>query len=137
MKRFIFVAAIVLSVATVTFGRPSKVVRLGREFKLRAGQQVTLKEGNLRIKLDAVEDSRCPRGVTCVWAGNGQVTLTIGKRGGRGESLTLNTMGIGQMPSEGKYKSYKVKLVELSPYPRDGQEIAAGDYTATLVVSKE
>ena len=54
------------------------VVRPGREFKLRAGQQVTVKGTKLRIRLIAVEnDSRCPSDVTCVWAGNAAVQLQL------------------------------------------------------------
>jgi hypothetical protein len=118
-------------------GGATQVARLGREFKLRVGQRADLKEGNLRIKFASVEESRCPRNVTCVWAGNAQVLIEVGTRNGRGKSMKLNTMGSPQLPSEGKYKSYTVTLVEVNPYPQDGQEIAAGDYAVTLVVSKE
>lgn len=116
----------------------TRAARLGREFKLRAGQRITLKEGNLRIKFASVEnESRCPTNVTCVWAGNATVLLEIGTRNGRGKSLKLNTSGSEKLSDEGKYRDYKVKLVGLSPYPQDGRNIAARDYTVTLLVSKE
>src|SRR6185312_15051394 len=55
------------------------VVRLGREFKLKAGRQVTVKGTKLRIRFVAVEnDSRCPSDVTCVWAGNAAVQFQLG-----------------------------------------------------------
>jgi hypothetical protein len=113
------------------------VACLGREFKLRAGQQVTLKGQSLRIKFAAVkEDSRCPADVKCVWAGNAAVRLDISIRGRGSKSLTLNTNSGSSLVDENQYRGYKVKLVELSPYPRSSQRIAAGDYIVTLLVSK-
>ncbi|HYH85436.1 MAG TPA: hypothetical protein VEX60_08130 [Pyrinomonadaceae bacterium] len=124
--------------ATIAFGQPAKSVRLGREFKLRAGQRAVLKGGSLRIKFAAVEnDSRCPKNVTCVWAGNAEVLLEVGARRGRGKSLKLNSSGSPQLSNEVEYRGYKLKLVSLSPYPQEGRKIAAGDYTVTLLVSRE
>jgi hypothetical protein len=118
--------------------RPTQVARLGREFKLRAGHQVTLKREGLRIKFAAVtEDSRCPAGVQCIWAGNAAVRLELSVRGGGSKSLTLNTNGGPSHIDEDQYQGYKVKLVELNPYPRSDHQIAAGNYVATLLVAKD
>ena len=112
-------------------------VRLGREFKLKAGRQVTVKGTKLRIRFVAVEnDSRCPSDVTCVWAGNAAVQLQLGT--GRGsKTVTLNTSKSPSFAGETEYRGYKVKLVDLSPYPRSDRKIVRRDYTATLLVSKE
>ena len=112
-------------------------VRLGREFRLKVGRQVTVKATKLRIRFVAVEnDSRCPSGVTCVWAGNAAVRLQLGT--GRGsKTVTLNTSKSPSFVGETEYQGYKVKLVELSPYPRSDRKIGRRDYTATLLVSKE
>ena len=112
-------------------------VRPGREFKLKVGRQVTVKGTKLRIRFVAVEnDSRCPSDVTCVWAGNAAVRLQLGT--GRGsKTVTLNTSKSPSFVGETEYHGYKVKLVELSPYPRSDRKIARHDYTATLLVSKE
>lgn len=118
--------------------RPTQVARLGREFKLRSGQQVTLKREGLRIKFAAVtEDSRCPADVQCIWAGNAAVRLEISIRGGGSKSLTLNTNGGSSHVDENRYQGYKVKLVELGPYPRSDHQIAADKYVATLLVTKD
>lgn len=113
------------------------VVRLGREFKLKAGQQVTVKGTKLRIRFIAVEnDSRCPTDVTCVWAGNAAVQLQLGI-GRVSKTVTLNTSKGPSFVGETEYRGYKVKLVELSPYPRSNRKIGRRDYTATLLVSEE
>jgi len=112
-------------------------VRLGREFKLKVGRQATVKGTKLRIRFVAVEnDSRCPSDVTCVWAGNAAVRLQLGT-GRDSKTVTLNTSRSPSFVGETEYHSYKVKLVELSPYPRSDRKIARRDYTATLLVSRE
>jgi hypothetical protein len=51
--------------------------------------------------------------------------------------VTLNTSKSPSFAGETEYRGYKVKLVDLSPYPRSDRKIARRDYTATLLVSKE
>jgi hypothetical protein len=115
----------------------SEVARLGREFKLRPGQQISLKGTKLRIQFAAVSnDSRCPSDVTCVWAGNAAVRLDVSTNRSNGKSLTLNTARGSSLATEADYRGYKVKLVDLSPYPRSDHHLAAGDYVVTLLVSK-
>jgi hypothetical protein len=116
----------------------TEVARVGRKFKIKVGRRVTFRGESLRLKFVSVEnDSRCPTGVTCVWAGNAEVLIEVSARGVVRETLKLNTNRNGQAAEEGKYQRYTVKLLELSPYPRSGRKIAAGAYTATLLVSKE
>lgn len=117
---------------------PTQVARLGRPFKLRAGQRVTLKGQSLRIKFAAVEDdSRCPANVRCIWAGNAAVRLNVSTSRSDGKSLTLNTSRSSSLVGERQYQGYKVWLLGLNPYPESDKRIAAGDYTVTLLVSKE
>ena len=116
--------------------RRKPVIHFRSEVKLSPGQQVPVPGTKLRIKFTAVEnDSRCPSDVTCVWAGNAAVNLELSGIG-KASSVTLNTSKAAQFVSETMYQGYKVKLVDLSPYPRSKQRIAAGDYQATLLVSK-
>ena len=114
-----------------------QVARLSSEFKLRVGRRATFKGTRLRIKFAAVEsDSRCPSDVTCVWAGNAAVRLRL-SAGRSSKIVTLNTSRSSPFVREAEYQGYKVKLVDLSPYPRSDRQIAARDYIATLLVSKE
>jgi hypothetical protein len=117
----------------------AQAARAGREFKVRAGHVVTLAGENLRIRFASVaEDSRCPAGVNCVWAGNAEVLIEVGAKGVRGKKvLRLSTSAVGRGVVEGKYLRYTVKLVGLSPQPREGRKIPAGEYTATLLVVKD
>lgn len=118
---------------------PAQTPRVGREFKAQAGRTVTLDGGRLRLRFARVaSDSRCPVDVTCVWAGNAEVVVEAVARGLRGwRTLRLNTNASPERPGEAAYQRYTVKLVELAPRPRSTGKIPAGQYTATLLVSKE
>ncbi len=121
---------------TTRVKRHKPTTRLSRELKLSVGQQVAVPGTRLRIKFTAVaNDSRCPSDVTCVWAGNAAVKLELNGRG-QGSSVTLNSSKAGQFVCEAAYQGYKVKLVELSPYPRSNRKIIPRDYRVTLLVSK-
>lgn len=112
-------------------------VRLGQEFKLRVGQRAEVEGERLRVRVASVaNDSRCPEGVTCVWAGNAEV-LVEAEAGGSRAVLGLNTHGGADYPKEGRHRQYGVGLVALDPRPGRGGEIKEADYVATLVIRKE
>jgi hypothetical protein len=114
----------------------SKVKRaeLGREFTLKVGEQVSIREEGLKISFSLVkEDSRCPKGVNCIWAGNGKILLQVSKGRGKAASVELNT---GIEPRQLRFQNYNIKLVNLDPYPEKDVTNRRERYVATLVVSK-
>ncbi|HEX7999777.1 MAG TPA: hypothetical protein VF528_15425 [Pyrinomonadaceae bacterium] len=114
----------------------SKVKRaeLGREFTLKVGEQVGIREEGLKISFSLVkEDSRCPKGVNCIWAGNGKILLQVSKGRGKAASVELNT---GIEPRQLRFQNYNIKLINLDPYPEKDVTNRRERYVATLVVSK-
>jgi hypothetical protein len=132
-----FVAVIGAAPATARGARARKKVLLDKNFVLSVGQEASTADGKLKIKFVSVaEDSRCPKGVNCIWAGNARVVLQVGKNNGTPVKLELNTS-----PREGAagggYGQYQIKLVEVAPYPVAEQTIRPQSYAVTLVVSKK
>ena len=110
--------------------------RLGKEFAIKAGEQLKLEGSDFQVKFVGVpQDSRCPTGVNCIWAGNAEVTLNLNYDKCT-TNLTLNTHDSPQTKQEGKAGAFSVKLIKLDPYPRADEKIAASDYVATLVITK-
>jgi len=108
---------------------------LKREIKLKAGQTVLVKEAGLKITFERVlEDSRCPQGVTCVWAGNGKVALKISPVRKAQSSVQLNTT---LDPKEQSFLGYDIKLVRLDPYPQANAKIDPRSYVLTLLVTRK
>jgi len=120
-------------------GRARKKIMLGKNFVLNVGQEVLTADGKLKIKFVSVlEDSRCPKGVNCIWAGNARVMLQVGKPTGAPLKLELNTNPREATDGAGSgYDQYLIKLVEVAPYPVAEQTIKPGNYAVTLVVSKK
>ena len=113
----------------------NKKVDLGEEFKIKNGQGVVVRGENLRIRFRSVSnDSRCPNGATCIWAGNGEVVIEVARKNKKQVVATLNTLS---EPKEIVYKGFKVKLVGLSPYPKIDEPIDPKNYEATMVVMKD
>ena len=111
-----------------------KPVQLDKEFDLRIGQTASIDAAGFDITFTAVtEDSRCPQGVDCIWAGNAIVQVKISRDHADSRDLDLNT---GIEPKERRYGEYRVSLVRLQPHPKKDIPIRKQDYAATFVVHK-
>lgn len=110
-------------------------VDLGEEFKIKNGQEVVVRGEKLRITFRSVSnDSRCPNGVECIWAGNGEVVIEVARKNKKPVVARLNTL---LEPKEVAYKGFKIKLVALSPHPKIDEPIDPKDYEATMVLTKD
>lgn len=106
-----------------------------REVKLRTGGEAALKAEGLVLRfVSVVGDSRCPEGVTCVWAGDAEIRVGLRRAGGKSRTFTLHTGRERQQ--EAAYGGYVVRLVGLSPRPKAGQSARAGGYVATFAVTR-
>lgn len=87
-------------------------------------QSARLSSG-VAVRVDSIQDSRCPMGVTCVWAGQAKVSMMLSK--------DSDSTSIGLILEPGKMagspmrqdstnvrlssEMYKVILKEVNPYP--------------------
>ncbi|HEX8691911.1 MAG TPA: hypothetical protein VF746_05810 [Longimicrobium sp.] len=111
-----------------------KAAVLGQPFDLKAFGTATIAGEGLSIHFDGVNaDSRCPSDVTCIWAGDAEVQLTLSKAGFPSQTVVLHTT---LDPKSASYAGYTVNLQDLKPYPVSTSTIAPGDYVATLLVTK-
>jgi len=108
---------------------------LGQDFKIKYGQELTVKGTGLKVKFESVEDSRCPKDVTCVWAGDAKVVITVRRGNAKESKMELHTST--QLTQAGKYQRYVIKLVALDPYPRTSVKEEPSDYVATVLIKKE
>ncbi len=140
--RLISIALVCFVLPSLSFAAPTDSAaskykpRLGSEFEIHVGERVNLHKTKLSVKFVTVtEDSRCPSDVTCVWAGNARLQLTV-SNGRSSKTLTLNSNTAAPLPPDSTFAGYSVKLVNLSPYPLSKRPIARGSYVATLIVSR-
>ncbi len=101
--------------------------------EIKQGKESKVAGTNLKIAFLSVEDSRCPTGVKCFWAGNGRVRLRVSDAKGKHAEFELNTF---LKPLEYDFGGYTIKLIKLSPYPTSDGQIEPQDYAATIAVTK-
>jgi len=107
---------------------------LGKEFTMALRETGKITAEDLSIKLIGVSnDSRCPEGVTCIWAGTVSCLLEITLDGIK-ENYTLVVPGAGDNAGQ-VYGAY-VFYAKVTPYPRQGIEITETDYRLLLTVEK-
>lgn len=112
----------------------AREVPLNQEFELRVGQEVVVKGERVKAKFVSVlEDSRCPKGETCIQEGRGRVALQLTERNEKSVTVELSTASTEQ---EADYNGYQVRLVSLNPYPKMGSSVKLTEYVVNLSISK-
>ena len=124
---------ILLLLNTCGNSKSHKEIELNRQFELKFGETAVIKSEHLAIRFsELVQDSRCPKSVTCIAAGNATIELELGNSKGKASPVKLGT---DQDSNETTYQQYKVKLIEINPYPSSPGRIEPQLYSAILLVS--
>jgi hypothetical protein len=120
----------VLAVALAACGRGGWTATLDAPIQLAPGQSAEFAAEKLEVKfVDIAEDSRCPSDVTCLWAGEVIVRLTI-RIDGRTQELSIKET------QSRAVDSYAVSVLEVLPARATSQPIAPVDYRVTLKVTR-
>ena len=115
--------------------RKAEVIRLGQEFELKINQKATIEGEGLAVAFESVlEDSRCPEGVDCIWAGNAKIKIRLSKPTQAPGAVELNT---GINPKSSSFLDYEIKLVALNPRRKADKPLEPNEYKATLIVAKK
>ncbi len=110
-------------------------VELNKEFNLQLGDSAILANQGLVIKFKTVsEDSRCPIGLRCFWAGNATVVLELKSSGADMHTVELKTY---LDPKYVEFSDLIIILNDLNPYPKQDEIINPPDYVAKLVVKNK
>ncbi len=109
---------------------PAPLVELGQSFSLRVGESART-AGSLQVGFESVSnDSRCPKGVQCVWAGDAILKVWLQQGSGPRTAHELHA-GPGFSPSVVAL-GHELRLVRLEPFPVANRVIVQSDYVATL-----
>lgn len=99
--------------------------------KIQIHKQKKFSKSNLTVRfVSLVEDSRCPSGANCVWAGNAKIKIEISKEKAK-ETFEVNT-NLG--PKGANFEGYAIELTSLTP--KENIRINKNGYVATFVVSR-
>lgn len=117
---------------------PPPKIKIDKSFPIAVGQSLQLEEDpSSQITLDSIlEDSRCPQGVQCIWAGRVDCLFSL-TTGGQTQKAALST---GDMSKGGKgevqFGAYTLKIIGVAPPKNKDQAIPPIDYKVGLVVTK-
>ncbi|MDD2797166.1 MAG: hypothetical protein PHV20_01090 [Bacteroidales bacterium] len=104
--------------------KPLNVPQQGDTISIGYKERYSNTTNDITLKFDSVlEDSRCPDGATCVWAGNAKVQLVLGLNNKK-DTFALNTNA--NMPSGDNFvtaNGYKISLIDLSPHLKLNEDI--------------
>lgn len=104
------------------------------QIRVKIGTEKQIVKDKLALRfLDMVEDSRCPRDVQCIWAGNAKIKVQISKPGGQPKIFEMNT---SLDPQSILVEGYTIKLIGLTPEPASNIRIRKDGYVATFSVEK-
>jgi hypothetical protein len=134
MSLILMVVLIIILPLNITCNGSTKI-SLGEEVSLNISQSASIKGEELQIKfVEVVEDSRCPRGVTCIWAGEVKCMVEITHRDSL-QQVTLIEPSSTSWPSVESFNQYQIAF-HVEPYPEAGIDIALNEYQLLLKITK-
>lgn len=119
------------------FGQNEEVKPPVIAVKVPLDQSVVLKGVTIKF-LEVIEDSRCPKGVNCIWAGRAIVKVEVTANGQTNEkTLILGETRPGENKNTNLYSSsdFAINGLTLDPYP--SVENAGEDTDYVLLVCEE
>ena len=104
--------------------------------QLRFDQPLVIERptGKVSIQLEEVQDSRCPDGVSCIWAGEAKVTILAQDEGEAQPHRLILTLD-DQNSNRGQTAKHTIQLFGVNPYPKAGQPTAREDYVVQVGVT--
>ncbi len=139
MKSTLFIIALLLSVVGVAQDSSKVKVETPKIVsKLQLGKLMHFDTVDIKF-VEVVTDSRCPKNVSCVWAGEATVLIDIFKDGEKIEQkkLTFDSSSRLQSQIANIFASEGLNIggLDLSPYPVYGEKLEDKDYYIQLMVS--
>ena len=138
MKSIVFIVALLFS----SLGIAQDSVKVKVETpkivtKLQLGKVMHFDDVDIEF-IRVVTDSRCPKGVSCVWAGEAKVLVAIYKEGKemQQKEIVFNTSNqfVGELANIFASESLNITGYTLSPYPEYGKQIKNEAYYIQLDV---
>lgn len=107
---------------------------------LDEGENQFLKEYQMNITFKGIsEDSRCPEGVNCIWAGVALAQIEVMGTTTRPVLLNLASMDFPNKNyhQSAKFNGYTITLQEVTPYPKaEGAAALNGKYKIGVSIKK-
>jgi len=137
MKNAILI--LLLFVSAISFSQESSVETPLIAIKIPLGETVQVVNHSITFK-EVLEDSRCPIGVNCIWAGRAKISIEVSKEG---EELIEKNLIFGET-TQGESNSMllftendsQVIGLKLNPYPNSEEQAENRSYVLLVYIKK-
>jgi len=114
-----------------------RLVQAGESFELMLNESAKLDGEDLKITFtEVLEDSRCPEGTDCFWAGEVKIAVKA-NTGNRTYQLALSREGKQTGEVTQNAGDFRIALQEVNPYPKQNHKISPEDYKIKLAAAKK
>lgn len=134
MKTIYFLAVLVLFSAFAKAQDDTKVEVPRIIMKAFTGKSIPVESTSVML-VQVLEDSRCPKDVQCVWAGQAKVEVLITDGEGTKSTKVITVAG-GAASSIYTEDGFEIMVRGLAPYPVSTHKIASSDYYLKLEVKR-
>ena len=114
-------------------GSGSTCAETGARVELRFDE--TANHRDLELRWIKLEDSRCPIGVACVWAGQIIATIEVARGGEEPVELELVHRIKGPLATSSAF-GYELRLLGVDPHPKEGTTPERSDYIARIEIAE-
>lgn len=135
MKNILF---ILLFAPCLIFGQEKDSLPVQEEFithDLSIGKLADYGETSVKF-IKVISDSRCPKNVTCIWAGEAKVLLGYFKNGVLLNEKEIVVGGIEERFPMLKNENIVLKILSLRPYPDAKNSIKPEEYVLAFSMRK-
>ena len=106
--------------------------------EINAGELFSFENKSIQFK-KVISDSRCPKDVTCIWAGEAKVMIAVLENGKITEEkiVTLNGQNKIDLSFLGLKDVFSLKALDLVPYPVSTHKIKESEYCLKIQLNKK
>tara|TARA_R100000935_G_C2834599_1_gene167323 strand:+ start:356 stop:769 length:414 start_codon:yes stop_codon:yes gene_type:complete len=106
--------------------------------EINAGDLFSFENKSIQFK-KVISDSRCPKDVTCIWAGEAKVMIAILENGKIIEEklVTLNGQNKIDLSFLDLKDVFSLKALDLIPYPVSTRKIKDSEYSLKIQLNKK
>ncbi len=114
----------------------SRTARLGESFSLPVSESARVEDAEITIAFEEVSsDSRCPKDVNCIQAGEAVILLAVESAAGSKALLEFRVPPGGGGPAS-TFEAFQVEVLELRPEKESTKSIDPAAYVAIVRVSR-
>ena len=127
-KLFLLLIALGILMVSCNEEELPEVFNFGVEKDFQLNGEYQSSDNSLKFTITAIDDSRCPSDVVCVWEGKADVTIKV-------ESPVPGTIVLSTYNNlTDTVGNYSFELKDVSPYPISTETIELEDYDVTLKI---